>query len=312
MAQALSIASVVLSGWLSADNITGGTTAVTTGGSGRLQHWLTVDRLPRGVSATVSERGQGGHRYALTRAGRAAFCYAHGGRPADLGRRTKMGRLRAVVKGVETDIWPYRPEAGAYETLGQFREMGCTIAPGWRARVALADGTRIDPDGMVLVEPPWGRLWCFFEFEPSDRSYKAVEPRVEKYASEHRRDTHPVLFVCHDDRAEANFHAAGVECGRLPQMLTTTLRRLRDAGVAGTGVWLYYGLPRTLASLALSGRSLFLLVISSIASSSLSRQEASRHQNRLCIPGTGENHGAQPFGPPLLEIPYLKTQVTWV
>ena len=112
--------------------------------------------------------------------------------------------------------------------------------------------------------------------------------------------------------AEANFHAAGVECGRLPQMLTTTLRRLRDAGVAGTGVWFYYGLPRTLASLALSGRSLFLLVISSIASSSLSRQEASRHQNRLCIPGTGENHGAQPFGPPRLEIPYLKTQVTWV
>ena len=223
-----------------------------------------------------------------------------------------MGRLRAVVKGVETDIWPYRPEAGAYETLGQFREMGCTIAPGWRARVALADGTRIDPDGMVLVETPWGRLWCFFEFELSDRSYKAVELRVKKYASEHRRDTHPVLFVCHDDRAEANFHAAGVECGRLPQMLTTTLRRLRDAGVAGTGVWFYYGLPRTLASLALSGRSLFLLVISSIASSSLTRQEARRHQNRLCIPGTGENHGAQPFGPPLLEIPYLKTQVTWV
>ena len=223
-----------------------------------------------------------------------------------------MGRLRAVVKGVETDIWPYRHEDDAYETLAQFCEMGCTIAPGSRARVALADGTRIDPDGMVLVETPWGRLWCFFEFELSDRSYKAVEPRVEKYASEHRRDTHPVLFVCHDDRAEANFHAAGVECGRLPQMLTTTLRRLRDAGVAGTGVWFYYGLPRTLASLALSGRSLFLLVISSIASSSLSRQEASRHQNRLCIPGTGENHGAQPFGPPLLEIPYLKTQVTWV
>ena len=97
-----------------------------------------------------------------------------------------------------------------------------------------------------------------------------------------------------------NFHAAGVECGRLPQMLTTTLHRLRDAGVAGTGVWFYYGLPRTLASLALSGRSLFLLVISSIASSSLSRQEASRHQNRLCIPGTGENHGAQPFGPTLI------------
>ena len=209
---------------------------------------VTVDRLPRDVPATVSARGQGGHRYALTQAGRVAFCYAHGGRPADLASRTKMGRLRAMVKGVETDIWPYRHEDGAYETLAQFCEMGCIMAPGWRARVTLADGKRIDPDGLVLVQTPWGKVWSFLEFELSDRSYKDVEPRVEKYASEHRRDAHPLLVVCHDDRAEKNFHAAGLNCDRLPRMLTTTLVRMREAGVAGTGVWSYYGLPHTLAS----------------------------------------------------------------
>ena len=159
-----------------------------------------------------------------------------------------MGRLRAVVNDVETDLWPYRHEDCAYEILAQFCELGCIIAPGWRARVTLADGRRIDPDGMVLVESLWGRLWCFIEVELSDRSYRAVKPRVEKYGSEHRRDDHPVLVVCHDDRAENNFHTAGLECARTPRMLTTTLRRLRDAGVAGTGVWSYYGLPTTLAS----------------------------------------------------------------
>ena len=202
---------------------------------------VKVDRLPQGVPATISERGQGAHRYALTKAGRVAYCRAHGGSPSVLSSRTKMGLLR-----VEKDRWSYRHEDCLYETLAQLCEMGCSIAPGWQARVTLADGRRIHPDGIVLVETPWGRLWCFLEVELSDRSYSAVQPRVERYASEHRRDAHPVLIVCHDDRAEYIFHLAGLECNPLPRMLTTTLRRLRDGGVAGA-VWSFYGRPCTLA-----------------------------------------------------------------
>ncbi len=202
---------------------------------------VKVDRLPQGVPATISERGQGAHRYALTKAGRVAYCRAHGGSPSVLASRTKMGLLR-----VEKGRWSYRHEDCLYETLAQLCEMGCSIAPGWQARVTLADGRRIHPDGIVLVETPWGRLWCFLEVELSDRSYSAVQPRVERYASEHRRDAHPVLIVCHDDRAEYTFHLAGLECNPLPRMLTTTLRRLRDGGVAGA-VWSFYGRPCTLA-----------------------------------------------------------------
>ena len=209
---------------------------------------VRVYRLPRGVPATVSDRGQGAHRYALTRAGRTAFCCAHGGRPSDLARRTKLGRMRAEGKGVVKDLWPYRHEDGVYEVLAQFCEAGYRVAPGWRARVTLADGKHIDPDGMVLVNTTWGKYWCYLEFELSDRSYSAIKPRCEKYASWDRRDDYPVLVVCHDDRAEENFHKSGSECTPRPKMLTTTLRRLRDARVTGTGVWSDYGVPITLVA----------------------------------------------------------------
>ena len=55
-------------------------------------------RWPKGIPATLSERGRGTERYALTRHGRAWFCYAHGGRPADLFRRTMLGRRWTLVR----------------------------------------------------------------------------------------------------------------------------------------------------------------------------------------------------------------------
>ena len=199
-------------------------------------------RLPKGVPSTISQRGQGGNRFALNKAGRTAFCNSHGWNPADLTSRTKMGRLRAEEKGGGViDRWPYRHEDNLYEVLAQFSEMGCQTAPGWQAIVSLPERKRIEPDGKVLVQTPWGRLWCNLEIELSDRTYSAVEPRCKKFASAHRRDDDPVLFACHDDRAERNFHLAGAECSPPPRMLTTTLRRLKDGGVSGAGVWSRYG-----------------------------------------------------------------------
>lgn len=206
-------------------------------------------RLPKGVPVTLSKRGQGGRRHALTKAGRAVFCYAHGGRPSDLKRRTKMGRLRTKLRdGSVVDRWPYRHEDILYEVLGMFAKEGCSVALGWQARTTLANGKRIDPDGMVLARTLWGRDWCCFEIELSDRSYSAAKPRCGKYASKDRRDNHPALVVCLDDLAEKNFHAAGAEFEPPAMMLTTTLRRLRDGGVLGAGVWSHYGVPVTLAA----------------------------------------------------------------
>ena len=53
---------------------------------------------PADIPVTLSGRGQGEPRYALTLAGRVAFCYVHGGRPQDLFRRTKLGRLKTLVR----------------------------------------------------------------------------------------------------------------------------------------------------------------------------------------------------------------------
>ena len=109
-------------------------------------------RLPKGVPSTISQRGQGGNRFALNKAGRTAFCNSHGWNPADLTSRTKMGRLRAEEKGGGViDRWPYRHEDNLYEVLAQFSEMGCQTAPGWQAIVSLPERKRIEPDG---------KCWC--------------------------------------------------------------------------------------------------------------------------------------------------------
>ena len=217
--------------------------------------------LAKDVPTTLSGRGQGADRYTPTTLGNAFVCFVHGGRPSDLSKRTKLGRLTAwmhdgtcdgkcdrTCDGREVDRWPYRHEDILYETLGQFVSMGCRIDPGWQARTTLANGQRIDPDGIILVVGPWGLEWYALEIELSDRTYGAAKPRCEKYASDDRMEDGPVLVVCHDEEAERNWQRAGAECARPPAMLTTTLRRLKDGGVAGPEVWSHYGLPVTLTA----------------------------------------------------------------
>ena len=213
---------------------------------------VTAKAVVPELSLTVSPRGLGGPRYALTKAGMYLFCCAHGGRALTLSKRTRLGRLPTKKKRkdgteyVTNDVWPYSHEDGLYEVLAQFFEMKCAIAAGWRATVTLADGRRINPDGVVLVRTPWGKLWCYLEFELSDRSPSAVGKRCGKYGAAERLDARPVLVVCYDDRAEKNFHEAGLACKPKLRMLTTTLGRVRESGVAGAGVWSHYGEPVTL------------------------------------------------------------------
>ena len=241
---------------------------------------------PRGLAAdvptTLFGRGQGADRYEPTTLGnvRLSPSLSGAGHPT-WPKRTKLGRLTAWVcggtcegkcdrkcGGREVDRWPYRHEDILYEALALFVAMGCRIGPGWQARTTLANGQRIDPDGIVLVVGLWGREWYRLEIELSDRTVGAAKPRCEKYASDQRVDDRPVLVVCHDDEAEKNWKDAAekiwkdatekirkdaaAQCAQPPEggqklrMLTTTLRRLRDGGVDGPGVWSYYGLPVTL------------------------------------------------------------------
>ena len=52
-----------------------------------------------------------------------------------------------------------------------------------------------------------------------------------------------MLLVLSDDRAERNLHEVGKEFMPHPMILTTTLRRLKDKGPFGSGVWSLYGRP---------------------------------------------------------------------
>ena len=286
-------------------------------------------RWPESIPVTLSDRGQGADRLALTLSGRVAFCYAHGGRPEDLFSRSKLGNLETVVRqkallhllklswtlhlcytpgvrplglsdldeiardwkaldkkdrdkkilvplltlsgmvclfnspkgrrlnmlGIRTqlsqaiieDRWLYQHEDIVYDVLGQASVRGCSIEPGWMGRTTLADEQRIDPDGLVRLQTPWGREWCRLEVELSDRTYKAVQPRCSKCGSQERRDNLTVLVVCLDGEAERNFHLAAGDAEYLPKMLTTTLARLKAGGVFGKNVWSRYGQPVTLA-----------------------------------------------------------------
>lgn len=53
---------------------------------------------PDGIPLTLSDRGQGEPRYAATLAGRVQFCYVHGGRPEQIFTKTKLGRLKTIVR----------------------------------------------------------------------------------------------------------------------------------------------------------------------------------------------------------------------
>ena len=283
-------------------------------------------KWPQDIPVTLSERGQGAHRYATTGSGRSAFCYVHGGLPEDLFSRTKLGSLHAIIRdkallhllklswmvhlccapgltpadlsglaelardwkklrrgvlvylltlacilhlnhapgrtpvdvlsltamdnvwtqfreGFVEDQWLYQHEDIVYEIFSQLREKGCPFAPGWQASTTLVDGRIINPDGVILVETPWGRQWCYLEVELSDRTLRAVRPRCQKYGSRNRQDNFPLFVVCRDKRAERSFHLEAASSDSLRRLLTTTLSRLNAGGFFGPGVWFHFGRP---------------------------------------------------------------------
>ena len=146
---------------------------------------------------------------------------------------------------VKSGRWSIQHEDCAYDVLAQCAEMGCPIAPRWKVPITLADGSRIEPDGAVLVETPlWGKVWCYLETELSDRTPRAIGPRCKRYGSPDRLEDGPLLVVAYNELAEQHFQEAGRLYGL--RMLTTTLGRLAESGVAGPGVWSHYGTPVTL------------------------------------------------------------------
>ena len=204
-------------------------------------------RLRAGVPVAISQRGQGGGRYALSEEGRRAYWYAHGVMPRALYRRSGHSSFDAQVKKNQAADdpknyeCPFRHRDAVYEVLGQFSEGGLAVAPGWLAHVFLADGRRIQPDGAVRWQTPQAWTWAYLEVELSQRTFAAFRDRCQRYGSERRLDPYSLLMVLHDDRAEDNFRQAVKEFAPELMAWTATLRRLRDGGVFGEGAWLKAG-----------------------------------------------------------------------
>ena len=93
---------------------------------------------------------------------------------------------------------------------------------------------------ILLLDTPFGPGWVYVEYELTAQSPDQVRGKLLGYGSDLRRDDFPVLVVCANDLAEANFRSAGRDLGI--RMLTTTVARLRQHGPLGNWeCWSRYG-----------------------------------------------------------------------
>ena len=215
-----------------------------------------VHRWSEEVPMVISPRGQGQKRYATTSKGRENIRLAHGGTTLQQINRTKLRKAISIPakrnskrkrNEVKPGTWNIQHEDTVYDVLAQAAEMRCSIGPTWTAVITMADGRRIEPDGVMRVwTPQFGRRWCSLEAELSVRDLRSIERRFRKYGSPYRIDDSPLLVVAYNDSAEDNFHLFGSEY--LLRMLTTTMQRLAEFGVFGRGVWSHYGARATLRS----------------------------------------------------------------
>ena len=187
--------------------------------------------------------------YLLTLACMVHHMYRPKGRPVRRFILADIARIWTQLQEVITeDRWLYQHEDIVLEIFAQCRKARCAFAPGWQGNTNLAGSNHsINPDGMILVTTPWGRIWCYLEVELSRRTCRAIKPRYDKYWSKGRQDDLPVLIVCRDEDAEENFRLAAAESDSPPRLLTTTLTRLKKGGMFGPGVWFGNGQQVTLA-----------------------------------------------------------------
>ena len=139
-----------------------------------------------------------------------------------------------LVKSWSTQRW--KRVADTHRLLSKFREAGCRVAAGWRAR----DG-RFEPDGVVwLAAGPYGPGWHYLLCAARPKSEQSVRDFLKPVSSDQRSDRYPILIVCSEE-VEHFFWELG---GDLP-MLTATVGRTRGLPVTGrTGTaWMHHGTP---------------------------------------------------------------------
>ena len=135
-------------------------------------------------------------------------------------------------------------EDGVMYIAGKWMADGAPVAVGFRSWEDMGKrGGAISPDAMVyLVETPFGPTWCYLEYELSARGKRRVGKKLNKFKAKYRQDEWPVLIVCFNEAAESVFQELGRETDL--RMLTTTVRRLKEAG--HEECWSHYGQKATL------------------------------------------------------------------
>ena len=160
--------------------------------------------------------------------------------------RMERGTATAYRGAAMAQSWIRKPrrkkhELGAAGLMADFRWAGLSTAAGWRYYDGMGRRGAVVPDGMVcLTRGFYGAGWAFLEYEQAARSPSKVEPKLKNYLGPTRRMDRPLLVVCWNDTAEANFHDIGGAGST--RMLTTTISRLAEHGPLGNlGCWSFYG-----------------------------------------------------------------------
>ena len=134
-------------------------------------------------------------------------------------------------------------EDGLRALLQVFAAAGCALANGTRFVEHLGIEGGIAPDAILyLTVSPYGEGWHHVEYERSARGRARVSKKIRGYGSARRRDEYPLILVCWDERAEAEFQAEGRLLGL--RLVTTTIKRLKNHGpLHPTDCWSMYGQP---------------------------------------------------------------------
>ena len=137
-------------------------------------------------------------------------------------------------------------EYGLLDVVEPFIAAGLPVASGWRDWEYLGSEGGIAPDALVFLQSDsYLPSWHYLEYERSARSPAPIARKLRGYDSPLRSNRWPVLVVCLNDLAEANFHRVGSRM-RI-SMLTTTIERLSKHGPVGNPrCWSMYGRPRTI------------------------------------------------------------------
>ena len=95
-----------------------------------------------------------------------------------------------------------------------FQNLGCPIAPGWRAVDDAGSAGKVDPDAVIYLHTsPYGLGWHYLEYERRARSDALIANKLRSYHMQARSNGWPVIFVVPNESVEQLYwrHGRGIK-----------------------------------------------------------------------------------------------------